>query len=305
MLRATWMALSFVFLTSFVIHIEAQAATKTMSLSALQKLVAGLGFEDTGDKSSYVEIDNQGSRNLSIVLRPVDDDKYMQFYVRLADVPKDKFTDMPSKKMLEYNDNHLFYFTVGGTDNDLVFLQERLDALTVTPQLIRQHIDNLNAAVDETVDLWDTSKWQTSTPSAGCKGPGEDPSLVLLNAAFASDNLSKFDDLHRRESSTFKIGDPFYIYIRPSGFACLKEEGFYKAKFDIDIQLILKDKVVVNQESVIKPVFESSVPIKNVDINITDKISGLVPDDFIIKVHVKDLVANKSVDATLPLTMIK
>ncbi len=305
MLRSIWMALSFVLLTSFVIDIEAQAATKTLSLSALQKLVSGLGFEDMGDKTSYVEIDNQGSRKLSIVLRPVDDDKYMQFYVRLGDVPKDKLTDMPSRKMLGYNDNHSFYFTLGGPDDDLVFLQERLDASTITPQLVRQHIDDLNAAVDETVDLWDTSKWQTSTPNAGCKGPGENASLILLNAVFASDNVSKFDDLHRRESSTFKLGDPFYIYIQPSGFSCIKEEGSYKAKFDVDIQLILKDKVVVNQEGVLKPIFEAGVPIKNVDINITDKISGLIPEDFTIRVRVKDLVANKSVDAMLPLNIIK
>ena len=304
MLRLLWMV-SLVFVTSSVIDIEAQAATKTMSLSEVKKLVAGLGLEDAGDKTSYVEIDNQGTRNLSIVLRPVDDGKYMQFYVRVGDVAKDKINDMPSKKMLAYNDNHSFYFTIGGPDDDLVFLQERLDASTVTPQLIRQHIDDLIAAVDDTVDLWDTSKWQTSAPSAGCKGLGEEASLVLLNAVFASDNKSKSDDVHRRASSTFKIGDPFYIYIRPSGFACIKEEGSYKAKFDVDVQIILKDDVVVDQKGIMKPVFDAEVPIKNVDLNITDTISGLIPENFLIKVHVKDLVANRSVDATLPLTMIK
>ena len=124
MLRLLCMVLSLASVIDFAVDIEAQAATKTMSLSAIKKLVAGLGFEDAGDKNSYVEIDNQGSRNLSIVLRPVDDDKYMQFYVRVGDVPKDKINDLPSRKMLAYNDNHSFYFTVGGPDDDLVFLQE-------------------------------------------------------------------------------------------------------------------------------------------------------------------------------------
>ncbi len=142
----------------------AEAPAKTVDVAALQKLVAGLGLEDTGDKKEYVTVAGQGGNGYAVSFTPSDDKSYVTVTTGFPSVPKDKMALMPMLKMLKYNDTHLFNFALA-SDKDgssFVVMEAHLAATAVTPQ----SIDFLVATADETTELWDIDKW---APANGAK----------------------------------------------------------------------------------------------------------------------------------------
>ena len=258
-------ALSLMLLTSMTAALRADDAPRTMSVKGLQALVTGLGLADAGDKSSFVEIDNQGGRGLAILMHPVEDDKYVQFYTNLATIPKDKLAAMPCQKILAYNDDSAFYFTVGGTDNGSLFLQARLDASTITPQLLRREIDGLIAAADETADLWDTDKWKSDAPAATAAAAApavpektydamqadadarwEKTPMEIRHAMFTTDKVDGFGNYTQRPDATFKWGDVAHIYFEPFFYDWKPaENGLQALNVAVDVELKQKDGTVL------------------------------------------------------------
>ncbi len=149
---------------------EAEPAPKTIDVPALQKLVAGLGLEDTGDKTTDVVVTGQGSNGYTVSFLPSNDKSYVVVSTAWQTIPKDKLSMLPAMKLLEYNTTHVFGFSLG-TDKDdskFIILESHIDAPAVTPQSMRQYIDILVASADETAELWDLDKW-TSANGAKAK----------------------------------------------------------------------------------------------------------------------------------------
>ena len=67
----------------------AHAASKTIDMAALRKMVGGLGLEDSGDGKTFVKVENQGSRGLTIDDQPNTDGSDVLVYAPLATVPAD------------------------------------------------------------------------------------------------------------------------------------------------------------------------------------------------------------------------
>lgn len=146
---------------------------------------------------------------------------------------------------------------------------------------------------------------ESKSAVAACEAPTGKETLSLANALLVADDNSKVDDIHKRASDTLKVGDPIILFVQPTGFACTKENTSYHAKFSVDLKLMYGDQVAVDQKGVVKRDFTADEPIKYVTINLTDRINGLVPGDFVIKLKVDDLVSGKSTEASIPMTLVK
>ena len=209
--------------------------SKTISVPDLQSLVSGMGLTDSGDKKSYVSIDHQGDRDVTVTLQPVEDGKYVSMFAGLGEISAAKLPAALAEKMLEYNDTHRFYFTIGGDDAKTGYLQTRLDAAAVNPKTLRAALDELIATVDETKDLWDQDGWAAGDKAgviAGASGGAKDYAtlqgeadvaweaapLKIKTAIFTKDKVPGFGEYEARSTSAFKSSEVMHLYVEPVSF---------------------------------------------------------------------------------------
>ena len=205
--------------------VGAWAAPKTTSLKAIQTMVDGLGLEDTSDKKTQVEIGGKGKYAITIYVLPLDDGSTLSIGTSLGEIPADKIAAMPAERMLEFNDTHFFHFIIGETGaSKTLFFNAVIDASTLTPQLLRQKIDDLTATADEGNDLWNQDNWKTPAR----------PDAFKISSLKGPDG--KFQNCEARWSDGFSLlfyGDDMVMSAASDQFKFAKDEAV-KGDWSID-----------------------------------------------------------------------
>ena len=304
------------------------AEDKTVSLPDLQGLVAGMGLTDTGDKKSYVSVDHQGDRDLTVTLQPVEDGKYLSLFASLGEIPAAKLPAAPAEKMLEYNDTHRFYFTVGGDDAKTGYLQTRIDAAAVSPKVLREAIDELVTSVDETKDLWDQDGWPGASKASDKTAPAPDAGandymalqdqadaawkaapLKIRTAIFAKEKVPGFAEYDVRSTSQYKSGDVVHTYIEPVFYDWKPLPGG-KYGIELSADILIQTKAggskVIDQKNFLHLADSFPTKFKSVDMvaNITLEDS-LAATDYVITFTVHDAVGNKVASVDMPFSIVK
>ena len=300
--------------------------SKTISVPDLQSLVSGMGLTDSGDKKSYVSIDHQGDRDVTVTLQPVEDGKYVSMFAGLGEISAAKLPAAPAEKMLEYNDTHRFYFTIGGDDAKTGYLQTRLDAAAVNPKTLRAALDELIATVDETKDLWDQDGWAAGDKAgviAGASGGAKDYAtlqgeadvaweaapLKIKTAIFTKDKVPGFGEYEARSTSAFKSSEVMHLYVEPVSFTWKHLPG---GKYGVDLtaDLLIQTKgggsKVIDQKGFLHLATDFASSFKTVDMtaNITLEDS-LAATDYVITFTVHDDIGHKVASVDVPFSIVK
>ena len=310
--------------------------SKTISVPDLQSLVSGMGLTDSGDKKSYVSIDHQGDRDVTVTLQPVEDGKYVSMFAGLGEISAAKLPAAPAEKMLEYNDTHRFYFTIGGDDSKTGYLQTRIDAVALSPKTLRAALDELIATVDETKDLWDQDTWSAGDKAgaiapagaaasgakdtaSGAKGYAalqdaadaawEAAPLGIKTAVFAKDKVAGYGDYEARGAAPFKNGDVVHTYIEPVSFDWKQLPGG-KYGIDLSADILIQTKAggskIIDQKNFLHLADGFASKFKTVDMtaNITLEDS-LAATDYVITFTVHDAVGHKVASVDMPFSIVK
>jgi hypothetical protein len=302
---------------------------KTVTVPGLQSLVSGMGLTDTGDKKGYVSIEHQGGRDLNVTLQPVEDGKYLSLYASLGEIPASKLPSMPAEKMLEYNDSHRFYFTIGGDEAKTGYLQTRIEAAEVNPKALRDALDTLIASVDETKDLWDQDGWPASDKAGtgAAKAGGQTPAasypvlqdeadaawaaapLKVKTAVFTKDKVPGFGAYEVRDTATYRSGEVVHTYIEPVYYAWKPLPG-QKFGIDLSADILIRTKAggskIIDQKNFLRLADSFASKFKMVDMvaNVTLEDS-LAATDYIITFTVHDAIGNKVATVDMPFAIAK
>ena len=287
-------------------------AAKTIDMAAMRKMVTGLGLEDTGDGKTFVKVENQGSRGLTIDYQPNTDGSDVLVYAPLATVPDDKMAAMPGAKMLAYNDGHFAYFTLGGDDAHTIYLECRIPAAAVTPQSLRAATDALLAGADETADLWNSEKWTAGVAVNAISRSDDKPANAesapvpfgVSNVMFTSTDTDGFSAYQKRPSSVFAPDEKMFTYVEFTGLTYRPEGDGFMSSIKITASVRATNGTMLLSDAKVGTITNNKhTKVKEVYAGLSFRVNGIAPGDYMLIYKLQDVEGGATATTEQPFTI--
>ena len=288
----------------------AHAASKTIDMAALRKMVSGLGLEDSGDRKTFVKVENQGSRGLTIDYQLNSDGSDVLVYAPLATVPNDKMAAIPAAKMLAYNDSHVAYFTLSAGDTNTIYLEYRIQAAAATPQSLRAATDALLAEADETADLWNTDKWTAgvaaSTTLWGGNTPaaGETAPFGVGNVMFTTTDTDGYSAYQKRPSNVFAPDEKMFTYAEFTGLTYRPDGDGFKSAIKITASVRATNGTMLLSDASVGTITNNKhAKIREVYAGLSFRVNGIAPGDYVLIYKLQDVEGGGTATTEQPFTI--
>ncbi len=276
----------------------AHAASKTIDMAALRKMVSGLGLEDIGDGKTFVKVENQGSRSLTIDYQPSTDGSDVLVYAPLAAVPDDRMAAMPAAKMLAYNDGHLACFTLGGDDAHTIYLAYRIPAAAVTPQSLRAATDAVLAEADEAADLWNSDKWtagKAASTTLWGSGTSTDAEVAPVpfgvgNVMFTATDTDGFSAYQKRPSSVFTPDEKMFTYVEFTGLTYRPDGDGFKSAIKITASVRASNGTMLLSDANVGTITNNKhAKVREVYAGLSFRVNGIAPGEYVLIYKLQDV----------------
>lgn len=271
-------------------------AAKTIDMAALRKIVSGLGLEDSGDGKTYVKVENQGSRGLTIYYLPNTDRSNLLVYAPLAAVPSDRMAGMPAAKLLAFNDRHLAYFTLGGDDAHTIYLQYRIQAAAVTPASLRAATDAVLAEADETTDLWNSDKWTAGEASPVPFG--------VNNVMFTQTDTDAFSAYQKRPSNVFTPAEKMFTYAELTGLTYRPDGNGFKSAIKSTASVRSTNGTMLLSDANVGTITNNKhAKVSEVYAGLSLGVNGIAPGDYVPIYKLQDVEGGAMATTEQPFTI--
>ena len=287
----------------------AHAASKTIDMAALRKMVNGLGLEDSGDGKTFVKVENQGSRSLTIDYQLNSDGSDVLVYAPLATVPNDKAAAIPAAKMLAYNDSHVAYFTLGAGDTNTIYLEYRIQAAAATPQSLRAATDALLAEADETADLWNNDKWTagvaaSTTPWGGAPAAGEAAPVGVGNVMFTPTDTDGDSADQKRPSNVFGPDEKMFTYAEFTGLTYRPDGDGFKSAIKITASVRATNGTMLLSDASVGTITNNKhAKVREVYAGLSFRVNGIAPGDYVLIYKLQDVEGSGTATTEQPFTI--
>ena len=287
------------------------ASAKGMTAAQLKALTAALGYDAKADGDT-VTIPDQGRSKSDVFLNLYDDGTAMEVNVPLEAIPPEKRAAVPYRALLLANDGERYNFVYHDDGKqEWISLHAIYDTATLNNQSLRKALDGLLVRLDGTENIWSQDNWKVAAAaspapapaaSAACltdKGP-----LAAKNVTLVSRKAAETGDIQKRPDNAFKPGEPFLVYLEPTGFQCKAgPNGHILADIDVSLKLVQGDKVLFEKPDYLTGALDSNGPINTIFYNLSADITGLAPGSYALKFDLHDIYGDRKTQAVVPLTV--
>lgn len=287
------------------------ASAKGMTIAQLKAMATDLGYDVTVE-GNRVTIPDQGKEKWNAYLGLSEDGSNVKIYIPMSNIPPEKRAAVPYRDILLSNNVVRYYFALNTNDggDEWIDVEADYDTASLNKQSLRKAIDGLVARLGETEGLWNQDNWKvaaaapaTAAPTASAcltdKGP-----LGAKNVSLVSRKAAEVGDIQQRPTAAFKPGEPFLVYLEPTGFSCKPgPNGHTLADIDGSLKLVQGDKVLFEKTDYLKGVLDSDGPIRSVFFNLSASIDGVPPGAYALKFALRDVYGDRNADVVVPLTV--
>jgi hypothetical protein len=131
------------------------------ALSQLQTVVTNLGYTTTLSKDNQsFSIPWTGNYDYKVHFDLAPDGSIGYAYIDIEDLTPDQLAKLNFVKLLEASDVGNFYFSMESISNGETLYANAIIPLNPSPQLLRTTLQGIDDKLNESSQIWDTSRWK-------------------------------------------------------------------------------------------------------------------------------------------------
>ena len=128
--------------------------------------------------------------------------------------------------------------------------------------------------------------------------------LAVRKAVFVTGPASGYGLQEERETSTFKPGEPIYIYLEPVGYGWKSEEGVNSFGLTVGLRILTaSQQELFAQEGFLDLSTRSKARPTEFFGNVTLNLTGLTPGDYVLELLLDDLASDETATLSMPITV--